>query len=128
PTLCEIAPHRAYVLEIEHRCVIIVDRFKSLYFVDALLSVRDFPFHTPAGTLSREHWIRITLDVLLSRITSLRDCVYFLVDTVFQLRLDPRAITLRNLRKVALPEELKNLLVSIASEARSIREDRDRHF
>src|SRR4051794_9729271 len=54
-----------------------------------LLSVRDFPFCTPAGTLSRDHWIRITLDVLLSRITSLRDCVYFLVDT----RVDKRQWT-----------------------------------
>ena len=108
--------------------MIIVDRFKSLYFVDALLSVRDFPFHTPAGILSREHWIRITLDVLLSRITSLRDCVYFLVDAVFQLRMDPRAITLRNLREAVLPEELKDLLVSVAADARHIRENRDRHF
>lgn len=128
PTLCQVAPHRAYVLEIEHRCVIIVDRFKSLYFVDALLSVRDFPFHTPAGILSREHWLRITLDVLLSRITSLRDCVYFLVDAVFQIRLDPRAITLRNLGQAALPEELKDLLATLAAEARHIREDRDRHL
>src|SRR5262245_61744839 len=63
--LLKVARHRAYALETEHRVFALVERFKSLYFVDALLSFTEFPFLTPGGVLSREQWVRIACDVML---------------------------------------------------------------
>jgi hypothetical protein len=126
--LLKVARHRAYALEVEHRLFALVERFKSLYFVDALLSFREFPFYTPGGVLSREQWVRIACDVMLARLTSIRDCVFLLVEAVYQLGMEPREVTLRSLMSRPLPDQLRTVLREIAMSARSTRDHRDRHL
>src|SRR5687767_3057835 len=83
-------PHRAYVIAIEYRVDRIVTRFKSLNVIDQMVSVDSFPVPTPAGDITRYQWVRITLDVLLSRLTSIRDCAFLFVSEVYELPLEPR--------------------------------------
>jgi len=71
-------PHRAYVIAIEHRALKIVDRFKSLNVMDQMMALDKFPIHTPAGTINRYQWVRIILDVLLSRATSFVTAISYL--------------------------------------------------
>ena len=89
-------PHRAYVIAIEYRTTRIVDRFKSLNVLDRMLAYEGFPIKTAEGSIFRDHWIRITLDVLLSRLTSIRDCCFLFAAEIHELGLDPRDVSLKS--------------------------------
>jgi len=92
-TLLSEAPEAAYFLDVHYRVHALSRRFDSLNIVYSLLSFNDFPVSTPAGAISRANWVRITLDVLLSRLTSIRDCTFLLVAEVFELGLEPKSIS-----------------------------------
>jgi hypothetical protein len=121
-------PHRAYVIAIEYRTLIIVDRFKSLNILDRMFAYDRLPIATSDGSIFRDDWIRITLDVLLSRLTSIRDCCFLFVSEIYELGLEPRRVNLESLKKLLRDNKVLDLLTKIADTARSIREERDRHL
>ena len=121
-------PHRAYVIAIEYRTLIIVDRFKSLNILDRMFAYDRLPIATSDGSIFRDDWIRIILDVLLSRLTSIRDCCFLLVSEIYELGLEPRRVNLESLKKLLRDNKVLDLLTKIADTARSIREERDRHL
>jgi hypothetical protein len=121
-------PHRAYVIAIEYRVDRIVTRFKSLNVIDQMVSVDTFPVPTPAGGITRYDWIRITLDVLLSRLTSIRDCAFLFVSEIYELPFQPRQVTLATIKRHVTNANVTGLLENIAAAARDIRDERDEHF
>jgi hypothetical protein len=121
-------PHRAYVIAVEYRSLIIVDRFKSLNILDRMFAYEGFPIKTAEGMIFRDQWIRIIFDVLLSRLTSIRDCCFLFVAEIYELGLDPRNVNLRILKKLVKNIAIVDLLTRIADTARSIRDERDRHL
>ena len=120
--------HRAYVIAIQHFTLIIVDRFKSLNVLDMMFAYDGFPIATTDGSLFRDDWIRITLDVLLSRLTSIRDCCFLFIAEIYELGLDPRRVNLETLKKGVGDARVLALLTDISATARSIRDERDRHL
>lgn len=128
PSLLRENPHRAYVIAIEHFTLIIVDRFKSLNVLDRMFAYDGFPLSATKGSIFRDDWIRIVLDVLLSRLTSIRDCCFLFIAEIYELGLDPRKVNLEALKK-AIPDACTlALLTDLAATARSIRDERDRHL
>jgi hypothetical protein len=121
-------PHRAYVIAIGYRTLKIVDRFKSLNVLDRMLAYEGFPIRTAEGSISRYQWIRIILDVLLSRLTSIRDCCFLFVAEIYDLGLDPRNVNLGSLKKHLPDRAIVDVLIKIGATARNIREERDRHM
>jgi hypothetical protein len=128
PELLRDNPHRAYVIAIEYRTLTIVDRFKSLNILDRMLAYDGFPIETKEGSIFRDQWIRIILDVLLSRLTSIRDCCFLFAAEIYELGIDPRNVNLKELKKHIADKGLVDVLVNIADSARSIRDERDRHL
>lgn len=130
-TLVKQAPEAAYVIDVHFRVGALLKRFESLYLVYKLLSFNGFPVSTPLGAISRENWVRITLDVLLSRLTSIRDCTFLLIAEVFELGLDPKSVKRFQLKSnaviVAIPL-LGNLIDDIANIGRNFRDERDLHL
>jgi len=130
-TLANEAPEAAYVIDVHFRVGTLLKRFESLYLVYKLLSVNNFPISTPSGAISRENWVRIALDVLLSRLTSIRDCTFLLIAEIFELGLDPRSVTRFQLKSnavIASIPSLGNLIDDIANVGRSFRDERDLHL
>jgi hypothetical protein len=121
-------PHRAYVIAVQHFTLIIVDRFKSLNVLDRMFAYDSFPISTTEGSIFRDDWIRIVLDVLLSRLTSIRDCCFLFIAEIYELGLDPRKVNLKALKKAIPDASVLALLTDIAATARSIRDERDRHL
>lgn len=121
-------PHRAYVIAIEYRTLRIVDRFKSLNMLDRMLAYDGFPIKTVEGSIFRDQWIRIILDVLLSRLTSIRDCCFLFAAELYELGIDPRNVNLGSLKKYIPDQGAVDVLVNIADTALSIRDERDRHL
>lgn len=130
-TLLSEAPEAAYVVNVHYRVHMLVRRYASLNIVFSLLAFSDFPISTSAGSISRERWIRVTLDVLLSRLTSIRDCVFFLISEIFELGLDPRNTTKYKIKShptIAPLTALCNLLDEVSEIGREFRDERDRHL
>jgi len=71
---------------------------------------------------------RIILDVLLSRLTSIRDCCFLLAAEIYELGIDPRNVNLRELKKYIANKGVVDVLINIADSARSMRDERDRHL
>jgi hypothetical protein len=130
-TLVKEAPEAAYVIDVHFRVGALLKRFESLYLVYKLLSVNSFPVSTPSGAISRENWVRIALDLLLSRLTSIRDCTFLLIAEVFELGLDLRSVTRFQLKSnavIASIPPLGNLIDDIANIGRSFRDERNLHL
>jgi hypothetical protein len=130
-TLVSEAPDAAYLIDVHYRVHALSRRFESLNIVYSLLSFNSFPVSTPAGAISRAHWVRITLDVLLSRLTSIRDCTFLLIAEVFELGLDPKSISRSQLKKnpiILAVRSLADLIEDIADIGRSFRDERDLHL
>jgi hypothetical protein len=121
-------PHRAYVIAIENFMTVIVNRFKSLNLLDRMFAYDSFPISTPEGSIFRYDWIRILLDVLLSRLTSIRDCCFLFAAELYELGLDPRRVNLAILERSIGDKEVTVLLKGITDAARGIRDERDRHL
>jgi len=121
-------PHRAYVIAIEYRTLTIVDRFKSLDILERMLAYDGFPIKTVEGSIFRDQWIRIILDVLLSRLTSIRDCCFLFAAEIYELGIDARNVNLGSLKKHIRDKGVVDVLIKIADTARNIRDERDRHL
>jgi Cthe_2314-like HEPN len=130
-TLIKIAPDRAYVIDLEYRTQNLFHRFQSLNVVYKMLGINEFPVESSFCHIYREEWIRATLDLLLSRFTSVRDCIYLLVAEVFELGLEPRKISLQNLLKnqsIGQHTDIYNLLDEISKIGKNLREERNENF
>ncbi len=130
-TLVSEAPDAAYLINVHYRVHALSRRFESLNIVYSLLSFNGFPVSTPARAISRANWVRITLDVLLSRLTSIRDCTFLLIAEVFELGLEPKDVSKSQLKKnptiLSVPL-LADLIEDIAGIGRSFRDERDLHL
>ncbi len=122
------APHRAYVVDCYSRSARLVRVLRSLSTVEKMLSVDMFPVVTPGGKIHREEWFRAALDVCLARITAVRDCLFLLTATVFELDLADREVTMKNLRKQIGRSDVIALLERIAETGRDTRDERDKKF
>jgi hypothetical protein len=125
------APEAAYLLDVHYRIDLLSRRYESLNIIYSLLSFSDFPISTPAGAISRTNWVRITLDVLLSRLTSIRDCTFLLIAEVFELGINPRIVTrsqLINNPTILSVLPLPDLIEDIAGIGRNFRDERDLHL
>jgi hypothetical protein len=121
-------PHRAYVVAIEHFVYRIVERCKSLSVIDRMLAFGEFPIQNAEVKVSRYEWLRVVLDVLLSRFTSIRDCAYLLVAEVYELGLDPRQVNLSRLSSMIPDASVVDLLQKIGAAGRELRDERNVHL
>jgi len=122
------APHRAYVVDTYSRLSRLVEVLRSLAVVERLLSVENFPIDTPDGKIHREAWLRVANDAYLARITAVRDCLFLLAASVFELDLKDRDINLKSLKVHIKHPEVIALLQRIAETGRHTRDERDLKF
>lgn len=124
-------PDVSYVLHVHHRVNALNDTFKSLETIYQLLSLTNLPIETPLGNISRYNWVRSILDVMLGRVTSIRDCTFLLIESVFEVGLSPRQVSKRTLvkcEKVIANNRLIKLIDELAAAGKNLRGERDRLF
>lgn len=93
-----------------------------------MLAYDGFPIKTVEGSIFRDQWIRIILDVLLSRLTSIRDCCFLFAAEIYGLGIDPPNVNLGSLKKHIRDKGVVDVLIKIADTARNMRDERDRHL
>ena len=120
-----------YVLHVHHRANALNDTFKSLETIYQLLSLTNLPVETPLGNISRYNWVRSILDIMLGRVTSIRDCVFLLIESVYEVGLSPRKVSRKALirnEKIITNNRLIELIDEVAEAGKHLREERDRLF
>ena len=124
-------PDVSYILHVHHRANALNDTFKSLETIYQLLSLANLPIETPIGNISHYNWVRLILDVMLSRVTSIRDCVFLLIESVCAVGLLPRQVSRKALirdEKIQANSKLIKLIDAVAEAGKHLREERDRLF
>lgn len=124
-------PDVSYVLHVHHRANALNDTFKSLETIYQLLSLTNLPVETPLGNISRYNWVRSILDVMLGRVTSIRDCVFLLIESVCEVGLPPRQVSRKALirsEKILANSGLIKLIDAVAEAGKHLRDERDRLF
>ncbi|KOO59971.1 hypothetical protein WH43_01210 [Rheinheimera sp. KL1] len=125
------SPDVRYVLHVHHRANALNDTFKSLETIYQLLSLTNLPVETSLGNISRYNWVRSILDVMLGRVTSIRDCVFLLIESVCEVGLSPRQVSRKALirsSKIINNNRLVKLIDEVAKVGKHLREERDRLF
>jgi hypothetical protein len=119
---------RVYVAEISNRLVPLMDRVLSLNQIFDLLEQRKLPIKIGQRNFSRYDWVRLTLDILQVRFTSVRDSALLVAAAVFEIHQDPRMIKVSKLRAILGAAKIADSLERIGSVGRDIRNARDRNF
>jgi hypothetical protein len=119
---------RVYVAEIHNRLVPLMDRVLSLNQIFDLLEQKKLPIKIGQRNFSRYDWVRLTLDILQVRFTSVRDSALLVAAAVFEVHQDPRTIKVSKLRAIRGAVKIADSLERIGSVGPAIRNARDRNF
>ncbi|MDX2087891.1 MAG: hypothetical protein SFX73_08575 [Kofleriaceae bacterium] len=96
--------------------------------VQKFVRVRRFPISTTRGNITREEWLRATIDLFLFRIAGIRDHCLHLVAEVFELGLPPLEVKTKKI--LSCPEikapPLQELIEHVSSVANNLRGERNR--
>lgn len=114
----------AWLVATEHRAL--DDALISLRIVQKLFSIETLPLKTRVGgSIGREEWLRLSIDVGLFRFASIRDQAQNLVAVLYELDLPSRNRSLDKIRRQGVPRETVDLLESIGSVGRDLRIERN---
>lgn len=64
-----------------------------------MLGVSHFPVPSAVRPIDRYVWLRAIIDLAVFRFSVIRDCCYFLVSEVYELKINPFQMSLANLKK-----------------------------
>ena len=123
-------PDYTYVLDIENRLKNLIERFSSLNVVYYMLSLNELPIVTNQGNIARHEWLRIILDVLLARFSSVRDSAFLLISAIFELTLNPHQLSEKNLedRLENRREDLHQFIHALGEHVHDFRNEDNVHF
>jgi hypothetical protein len=77
---------------------------------------------------SRYDWIRLTIDILQVRFTSVRDSALLVAAAVLEIQKDPREVKISTLRKIKEAAKIADSLERVGAVGLTIRNARDRNF
>jgi hypothetical protein len=128
--LLSTEPEKAYIVDVHYRINMLVKRFESLNMIYKMIGVNQFPILSQRHSIIRQEWSKIILDVLLSRITSVRDCTYLLINDIFELGLNARDVSRRSLiDHLSIPVHPFNKFINdIADIGKDLRKERNLHM
>ncbi len=117
-----------YVDGILNRLLPLMDRVLSLNQIFDLLEHERLPIRLGHRIFSRYDWIRLTLDTLQVRFTSVRDSALLVAAAVFEIREDPRNIRISKIKAIRGTKQICQSLERIGLVGSKIRAARDRNF
>ncbi len=123
-------PDGHYVWQTHERLEPLVNAFERLWLIPRMLRINNLPLQgRDDAFVSRAEWVRITLEVMLVRLASIRDLSALLVAAVYELGLAPPRVNVTRLlgrTEVNANAELCSSLQRIAAAAPDERAERNR--
>jgi len=92
-------PHMAYTHLVSGRFHLLEQQFVDLRVIVQMLSVSEVPIKSSVMNINRYEWLKSALDLKLLRFSSIRDLSLHFVNEVLELRIPPRQLSLKSLRK-----------------------------
>lgn len=121
-------PAGAYAWSVGSRHELLDQAIIALRPVQKFVRVRRLPISTTRGNITREEWLRATIDLFLFRMTGIRDHCLHLVSEVFELQLPPLEVKTKTI--LSSPEvkgtPLKGLIEHVASVGADLRGERNK--
>jgi hypothetical protein len=121
-------PDCKYAFDLNLEVTSLVRRVESLNLAGNLLWPESLPADFKNFPVSRYEWLTVAADVFLMRYVSVVDCAMLLVNSVFELGLDPRQCSIANLRKKGAPEEVLRILEEMIHDQGDLRQERNARF
>jgi hypothetical protein len=126
----ELARHSdcKYAFDLNIEVTSLVRRVESLNLTGHLLWPEPLPRDFGKFPISRYEWLTVATDVFLMRYVSVVDCAILLVNSVFELGLNPKQCSIGNLRKKGAPEKAIRLLEEMLKDQGNLRQERNARF
>jgi hypothetical protein len=121
-------PAGAYAWSVGSRHDVLDQAIIGLRPVQKFVRVRRLPIATIRGNITREEWLRATIDLFLFRLGGIRDHCLHLVSEIFELRLSPLEVKPRKILGAAgiKGTELEGLIRRVASIGPDLRTERNK--
>lgn len=113
-----------YAFEINYYVSSLARRVESLNLAGGMLwpdpmpKVKDFP-------ISRYEWLTVSVDVFLMRYISVVDCALLLANAIYEVGLEPKNCSLKNLKKKGVSTEVVGLLKKMLDDQGHLRPERN---
>jgi hypothetical protein len=124
----KIHPAKIYAMDVHSRTIPLVDRVYSLNEIFGLLEVKILPLQLGSYHFSKFEWLRLIIDLIHVRFTSLRDSAILVAAAVLQIDDDPRQIRISTIEKIEGSKKIVATLRKLSAIGLEIRQARDRNF
>jgi hypothetical protein len=121
-------PAGAYAWQVGSQHEVLDQAIMSLRPVQKFVRVRRLPVATTRGNITREEWLRATIDLFLFRMSGIRDHCLHLLSDVFELGLPALEVKLRKILNAPgiKGTELQGLIECVASIGSDLRGERNK--
>src|SRR5690242_15391009 len=93
-------PDGLYVSRVNERLTRLVDSFERFWLIERMLKIDNLPIlGRDDSFISRAEWLRITIDLQLVRLNSVRDLTLKVVTEVYELTIPPHRVSTRTVSK-----------------------------
>lgn len=118
----------AYAWQVGSQHEVLEQAIIALRPIQKFVRLRRLPIATTRGNITRDEWLRATIDLFLFRISGIRDHCLHLVSEVFELGLPPIDVKLKRvLNAVGIKgTELEGLIEQVASIGSDLRGERNK--
>ncbi len=124
----KLHPAKEYAIEVYTKMDPLVSRVYALNEIFDLLEVTLFPVKVGSGKFSRFEWLRLIVDLIHVRFTSIRDSAILLAAAVLEVNESPRRLQISSLEKRGAPEEITRKLKVLEPLGQKIRTARNLNF
>jgi hypothetical protein len=121
-------PAGAYAWQVGSQHEVLDQAIIALRPVQKFVRLRRLPIPTTRGNITRDEWLRATIDLFLFRMSGIRDHCLHVVSDVFELGLSPIDVKLKKIiNAVGIKgTELEGLIERVASIGSDLRGERNR--
>jgi hypothetical protein len=124
----KLHPAKEYAIEVYSRMIPLVDRIYALNEIFGLLEITSFPIKLGSHDFSRFEWLRLIIDLIHVRFTSIRDSAILIAAGVLEIHLPPRQLKLSSFDQMENSKKILKILRIINLIGRETREARNLNF
>jgi hypothetical protein len=120
-------PHWTYAWIVRNDFMRLLYNFQDIQAVQKMFRIDKFPINSNLCSINRYDFMRITLDLLLYRVSSVRDLLLHVVNSTYEYNLDSRNVNIRTIRKLCKFENntIYNLLDNVNNIGAELRDERN---
>lgn len=120
-------PDKIYVYNVDFRINNLFNLVIGLSKIYTLLKYNSFPIKNSYGSIPRGKWLYIVWEIFLTRVSSVRDCIFFLICDIYEIEYNNVFEVNRKFlyNNPLIDSKIKKSINDIANIAKEIRDERN---